>query len=113
MDNFYKSKHYATFLGGRGWVRLNGSPLIKVYFAHPYSPWERGRNENTNGLLRRVLPKGTDLSIYTQEQLDAIAFHHNAKSRKCFQWKSPAEVFLPEGTFNVKDTPAKTWESLV
>ena len=79
---------------------LSASTGIKVYFAHPYSPWERGRNENTNGLLRRVLPKGTDLSIYTQEQLDAIAFHHNAKPRKCFQWKSPAEMFLPEGAFN-------------
>ncbi len=79
---------------------LSESTGIKVYFAHPYRPWERGRNENTNGLLRRVLPKGTDLSIYTQEQLDAIAFHHNAKPRKRFQWKSPAEMFLPEGTFN-------------
>ena len=82
---------------------LSESTGIKVYFAHPYSPWERGRNENTNGLLRRVLPKGTDLSIYTQEQLDAIAFHHNAKPRKCFQWKSPAEMFLPEGSFSTTD----------
>jgi len=73
---------------------------IKVYFAHPYSPWERGINENTNGLLRRVLPKGSDLSIYTQEQLDAIAFHHNAKPRKSLGWKSPAEQFLPEGSFD-------------
>ena len=87
---------------------LSESTGIKVYFAHPYSPWERGRNENTNGLLRRVLPKGTDLSIYTQEQLDAIAFHHNAKPRKCFQWKSPAEMFLPEGTFSTTDYWSKT-----
>ncbi len=91
---------------------LSASTGIKVYFAHPYSPWERGRNENTNGLLRRVLPKDTDLSIYTQEQLDAIAFHHNAKPRKCFQWKSPAEMFLPEGTFSTADYWSKMLSSV-
>jgi len=79
---------------------LSDATGIRVYFAHPYSPWERGINENTNGLLRRVLPKGSDLSIYTQEQLDAIAFHHNAKPRKSLGWKSPAELFLPEGSFD-------------
>ena len=79
---------------------LSDTTGIKVYFAHPYSPWERGINENTNGLLRRELPKGSDLSPYTQEQLDAIAFHHNAKPRKSLGWKSPAELFLPEGTFD-------------
>jgi IS30 family transposase len=73
---------------------------IKVFFAHPYSPWERGINENTNGLLRRVLPKGSDLSVYTQEQLDAIAFHHNAKPRKSLGWKSPAELLLSTGSFD-------------
>jgi hypothetical protein len=67
--------------------------------AHPHSTWERGINENTNGLLRRVLPKSSDLGIYTQEQFDAIAFHHNAKPRKALGSKSPCELFLPEDGF--------------
>jgi len=79
---------------------LSKATGIQVYFAHPYSPWERGIHENTNGLLRRDLPQGSDLSGYTQEQLDAIAFHHNAKPRKSLGWKSPAELFLPEGSFD-------------
>jgi IS30 family transposase len=79
---------------------LSQSTGIKVFFAHPYSPWERGISENTNGLLRRVLPKGSDLSVHSQEQLDAIAFHHNAKPRKSLGWKSPGELFLPESTFD-------------
>ena len=90
-DNGKEMAHHQT---------LTQSTGIQVFFAHPYSPWERGINENTNGLLRRVLPKGSDLSIYTQEQLDAIAFHHNAKPRKSLGWKSPAELFLPEGSFD-------------
>ena len=79
---------------------LSKATGIQVFFAHPYSPWERGINENTNGLLRRDLPKGTDLGVYSQEQLDAIAFHQNAKPRKSLGWKSPAELFLPEGSFD-------------
>lgn len=80
---------------------------MKVFFAHPRSPWERGINENTNGLLRKYLPKGSDLSVYSQGQLDEFAFELNARPRKSLGWKCPAELFLPEGEFDFKAYWAK------
>lgn len=65
---------------------------IPIYFAHPASPWERGSNENTNGRLRRNLPKSSDLSQYSAEDLEMIANIHNHKPRKILGWKTPAEV---------------------
>jgi len=74
---------------------LSQQAEVKVYFAHPHSPWERGIDENTNGLLRQYLPKGQDLSLFSQNQLDDIAMMLNARPRKSLGWKAPAELFLP------------------
>jgi IS30 family transposase len=66
---------------------------VAIFFADPHSPWQRGSNENTNGLLRQYLPKGTDLSGYTQEELNAIAAKLNNRPRKIHGFRSPLQVY--------------------
>jgi IS30 family transposase len=64
---------------------------VKVYFCDPHSPWQRGSNENTNGLLRQYFPDGTDLSRFSQRQLNAIADRLNQRPRKTLGFRPPAE----------------------
>ena len=65
---------------------------LEIYFCDPRSPWQRGTNENSNGLLRQYFPKGTDMTRYGERELDAVATTPNGRPRKTLRWKKPAET---------------------
>lgn len=73
-------------------ARLTIESGVKVFFADPHSPWQRGTNENTNGLLRQYFPKGTDLSRWGAKEIQAVAHALNTRPRKTLGWKTPAEA---------------------
>jgi len=85
-----------TFDRGSGfaiWRYIERDTGARVYFADPHAPWQRGTNENANQRLRRIYPKGTNLGILKQRDIDATVWRMNHTKRKCLYWRTPCEVF--------------------
>ena len=92
-----KNKKTITFDNGiefNDWLSLEEKSKMTIYFCYPYHSWERGTNENTNGLLRQYFPKKYDFNLITEKELQHVVRKLNNRPRKRLEFKTPREVFL-------------------